>query len=58
MLNLFRKKSRLEKLEERYTCLMRKSFKTALRDTEKSEELHRQADEILNEIHNLSLQYS
>lgn len=52
----FRKKSRVEKLKERYTFLMKRSFKTALKDTEKSEKMHRQANKIFQEIQYLSLQ--
>ncbi len=58
MISLFRKKSRVEKLKERYTFLMKRSFETALKDTEKSEKMHRQADKIFQEIQYLSLQQS
>jgi hypothetical protein len=56
MMNWFRKKSRIEKLKERYRFLMRRSFEIALRDREKSDQIHRQADKIFQEINYLSLQ--
>lgn len=55
MTNLFRKKSKLEKLEEKYTLLMKKSFETSLKDVDKSELLQSQADKIKSEIKRLSL---
>ncbi|SRX76146.1 Lacal_2735 family protein [Aequorivita antarctica] len=58
MISWFRKKSRVEILKERYTFLMKRSFETALKDTEKSEKMHRQADKIFQEIQYLSLQRS
>ena len=54
----FRKKSRIEKMQERYTHLMRRSFETSLKDTERSEKMHHQADKLLTEIRYLSLQPS
>lgn len=50
----FTKKSRLENLKERYRALMRKSYELALRDTEKSERIHRQADKLFQEIQYLN----
>ncbi len=58
MISLFRKKSRVEKLKDRYTFLMKRSFELSLKDTEKSEKIHRQADKIFQEIQYLSLQHS
>ncbi|WP_139855053.1 Lacal_2735 family protein [Aequorivita sinensis] len=55
MTNLFRKKSKLEKLEEKYTLLMKKSFETSLKDVDKSELFQSQADKIKSEIQRLSL---
>ncbi|MBK5214843.1 MAG: Lacal_2735 family protein [Flavobacteriaceae bacterium] len=55
MISWFRKKSRIEKLKERYTLLMRRSFKTALKDVEKSEHFHHLADKLFQEIKYLSL---
>ncbi|MCG2430853.1 Lacal_2735 family protein [Aequorivita xiaoshiensis] len=55
MTNLFRKKSKLEKLEEKYTLLMKKSFETSLKDVDKSELIQSQADKIKSEIKRLSL---
>ena len=57
MFDWFRKKSRLERLRERYTSLMRKSYEIALRDPKKSERVHSQADKIYEEIQFLTLQY-
>ncbi|HLT48828.1 MAG TPA: Lacal_2735 family protein [Aequorivita sp.] len=56
MISWFRKKSRIEKLKERYTSLMKRSYETALKDTDKSEKMHRQADKLFQEIKYLSLQ--
>ena len=56
MMSWFRKKSKIERLETRYTFLMRKSYETSLRDTDKSESLHRQAVRLFQEINYLSLQ--
>lgn len=58
MMSWFRKKSRIERLETRYTYLMRRSYETSLRDTDKSERLHRQAVRLFQEINYLSLQQS
>ncbi|MCB0465200.1 MAG: Lacal_2735 family protein [Aequorivita sp.] len=56
MTSWFRKKSKIEKLKVRYTYLMRRSFEMALKDTEKSEKLHRQADNLFKEIKQQSYQ--
>lgn len=50
----FKKKSKLERLQDEYTSLMRKSYNIALRDAKKSEEVHRQADELFQQIKYLS----
>ncbi|WP_353959575.1 Lacal_2735 family protein [Aequorivita aurantiaca] len=55
MMHWFRKKSRIEKLKERYTFLMRRSFEIALRDTEQSDKIHNQADKLYQEIKYLTL---
>ncbi len=52
----FRKKSRIETLQERYTLLMKRSFEIALKDTQKSKKLHSQADKLFDEITYLKLQ--
>jgi len=52
----FRKKSKIEKLKKKYTFLMKQSFKTSLKDREKSDKIHRQADKIFKEIQYYSLQ--
>lgn len=56
MISLFQKKTKIEKLKERYTLLMKLSFETALKDINKSEKIHQQADKLLNEIRYCSLQ--
>lgn len=58
MKDIFRKKTRLEKLKARYTELMRKSFKASLKDQEKSEKVRKQAQEIYEEIQYLSVKYA
>ena len=50
MISWFRKKTKLEKLKERYTFLMKKSYEIALKDRNKSEKVHHQADRIYREI--------
>lgn len=52
----FRKKPRLEKLKEKYTLLMRKSFEVAQRDIKESKKIHHQADKIFEEIKHLTFQ--
>lgn len=44
-------------LKEKYTTLMRRSFETSLKDSAKSERLHRQADKLFREIQYLSLRH-
>jgi hypothetical protein len=56
MFGLFRKKTRLEKLQCRYTWLMRRSYLMALKDKAKSNELHQRAERLLLEINTLSIQ--
>ncbi|MGB3343058.1 MAG: Lacal_2735 family protein [Aequorivita sp.] len=56
MFSWFKKKSKLERLKKQYADLMRKSYKTALKDINKSEKAHRQADELFQKIKNLSLE--
>ena len=57
MFDWFRKKSRLERLRERYTRLMRKSYEISLKDPKRSERIHSQADRVYEEILYLSPQY-
>lgn len=57
MFEWFRKKSRLERLRERYTRLMRKSYEIALRDPKQSERVHSQAEKVYEEIRYLIPQY-
>jgi len=52
----FRKKPYLEKLKEKYTLLMKKSFEVAKRDIKESKKIHRQADELFQKIKYLTLQ--
>ena len=50
MFSWFKKKSKLERLKDEYASLMRKSYEIALKDAEKSEEVHRRADELFLKI--------
>jgi hypothetical protein len=56
MTDLFTRKSRVKKLEEKYRALMRKSFRTALKDTGESEKIQQQASKVFEEIKYLKLQ--
>lgn len=49
----FRKKTRLQKLQEQYALLMRKSYKMARTDQEKSTLFQNQAKAIFEEINNI-----
>ncbi len=55
MFNWFKRKSRIELLKDRYKLLMKRSFELSIKDPEKSEKAHSQADEIFQEIKYLSL---
>lgn len=55
MLSRFKRKSKLEKLKDRYASLMRKSFKIALKNPDKCDYFHSQADKIYEKIKFLSL---
>lgn len=50
MLNWLKQKTEIEKLKERYCQLMKKSFKTALKDRKKSEKLRKEAKVIYDRI--------
>lgn len=50
MLNWFRRKTQLDKLKERYRRLMRKSYQVALHDTEESDNINREARNLLEKI--------
>jgi len=50
MFDLFKRKSRLEKLKIRYRNLMKKSYEIALRDQKRSERVHLEAEKIYKEI--------
>jgi len=52
----FRKKTKIEKLKEKYANLMRKSFEIARKDITKSKKIHRQADKLFEEISFLTFQ--
>ena len=56
MYSWFRKKSKVERLTERYTLLMKKSYEIALKDCKKSAKVHHQANKLFQEIKYLSLQ--
>ncbi|MFC7358380.1 Lacal_2735 family protein [Jejudonia soesokkakensis] len=51
----FRNNSRIEILKKKYTSLMRKSYKMALKDPEESERAHEEAEKIYEEIQYLNL---
>lgn len=50
MFRLFEPRSTLEKLQEKYTFLMRRSFELALEDKQRSDLLNDKACKILEEI--------
>lgn len=52
----FKKRSRVEKLQEKYADLMKKSFKIALKDQEESNKMQQQAYKVFDEIKYLTLQ--
>lgn len=51
----FKRKSKLEQLKENYRSCMRKSFKLALKDRDKSLLVHHKACEIQKEIDMLKI---
>ena len=55
MLKWLKGKSKLEKLKIRYRELMHKSYEVSLKDPQKSDKIHRQADKIFEEIKYYSL---
>lgn len=57
-MDIFNKRTKLEKLQERYRNLMRKSFKIALTDRNKCEDVQEEALKVYNEIKYLNLQMS
>jgi uncharacterized membrane protein len=57
MYTWFKKQTYLDKLKRRYTSLMRKSYKIALYDSEKSDRIHNEADKVYKEIQMLTLKY-
>ncbi|WP_115124154.1 Lacal_2735 family protein [Marinirhabdus gelatinilytica] len=56
MSNWLKRKTRIEKLERKYSELMKKSFKIALRDKEESEKVQKEAYRVFDEIKYLTLQ--
>jgi hypothetical protein len=50
MFSLFRRKSRIELLKERYRLLMKRSFELSIRNPQKSRKAHKQADKLFQEI--------
>ncbi|MEM0518584.1 MULTISPECIES: Lacal_2735 family protein [Aequorivita] len=58
MYNLFRRKTRIELLKERYRSLMKRSFELSVKNPEKSEKAHQQADKLLQEIQYLSIMHA
>ncbi|MAP79693.1 MAG: hypothetical protein CL526_01265 [Aequorivita sp.] len=55
MFSWFRRKSRVELLEERYRRLMRQSFELSIKNPKKSKKARELAEKILQEIQYLSL---
>ena len=51
-----KRKSRVEKLEQKYAELMRKSFRIALKNKDESEKVQKQAYKVFDEIKYLTLQ--
>ncbi|MAZ71968.1 MAG: hypothetical protein CMC70_02365 [Flavobacteriaceae bacterium] len=56
MSSWLKRKSRIEKLEQKYAELMRKSFRVALKDRKESEKVQKQAYKVFDEIKYLTLQ--
>jgi hypothetical protein len=56
MSGLLKRKSTIEKLEQKYADLMRKSFKVALKDCNESEKVQKQAYKVFDEISYLTRQ--
>ena len=56
MLFKSKNKSSLDKLKDKYTYLMRKSYNTAIKDKQKSDVLNKRADLVLREIKRLETQ--
>ena len=58
MTALFKSKSRLQELEKKYTALMRRSFKYAVKDPKKSRLAKAEAEEIFTQIKLLQFKQS
>jgi len=56
MFRLFEPRSTLDKLREKYSCLMRHSFEVAVIDKNKSDLLNDKACKILREIKRMEFQ--
>lgn len=54
---MFKRRSRLDILKNKYRALMRKSFIIALRDPDESDRVHKQADKVFQEIEYLTFKY-
>ncbi len=52
----FKSKSRLQKLQDNYCKLMKNAYKTAVKNKDKSDLLHKEANQILMEIKKLENQ--
>ena len=50
MFDWWRNKSELQKLQDRYCKLMKKAYKIAIKDKDKSDLLHKQAHNIMEKI--------
>ena len=58
MIDIFRRKTQLEKLTAQYTALMKQSYKKALIDKEESKFFHEKAMKIRVQIQQLSYSFS
>ncbi len=56
MVAWFKSKSELQKLQDIYCKLMKSSYKLAVKNKAKSDQLHQEADEILSQIKKIEQQ--
>ena len=57
MIDIFRRKTQLEKLTAQYTTLMKQSYEKALIDKEESKSFHEKAMKIREQIQQLSYSF-
>ncbi|MBQ4820400.1 Lacal_2735 family protein [Aquimarina sp. MMG016] len=53
MLGWLKHKTQLQKLEDKYCKLMKNSYQVALKDKDKSDAIHKKANQILHQIKKL-----